>query len=75
MVDLTELISEPPRRDGDEECTQEEDVLIDVSGLRVVLDAANCGSIGLVHLVVKMISFLQRLCMMCPQIYEFHKKM
>ena len=46
---------EPHRRDGDEECAQEKDVLSDVSGLRVVTDGANCGSIRLVavHLAVK----------------------
>ena len=40
--------TEPHRGGGDEECAQEKDVLVDVSGLRVGTDGADCGSIGLV---------------------------
>ena len=50
-VDLNNANEEPHRRDGGEECAQEEDELSDVSGLRVVTDGANCGSIRLVLVV------------------------
>ena len=50
---------EPHRRDGDEECAQEKDVLSDVSGLRVVTDGANRGSIGLVLVVVHPVWFIR----------------
>ena len=45
-VDLNNANEEPHRRDGGEECAQEEDELSDVSGLRVVTDGTNGGSVG-----------------------------
>ena len=50
-VDLNNANEEPYRRDGGEKCAQEEDELSDVSGLRVVTDGANGGSVGrVVHI-------------------------